>query len=198
MRLELQSEQGDTQIFYDGHTVSMYDASSNTLYRYTVPAHEGGSSDGSSGRWRLERHPRSSERREDRRSDRASTARERLRRDADRYRGPGRLHGAGHPQGNRQPDRRRRVLLGCRPRRPAARRDLLHDERRAGDRTGGHRNLLRPGGRLGVRIHAAGEREGAGSRPPAQAHAPALRLHPHTPARAPTSPPTATDPRRSP
>jgi outer membrane lipoprotein-sorting protein len=49
-RLELQSEQGDTQIYYDGrNTVSAYDASSNTLYRYTVPAHEGGSSDGSSG-----------------------------------------------------------------------------------------------------------------------------------------------------
>jgi outer membrane lipoprotein-sorting protein len=47
-RLELQSEQGDTQIYYDGHnTVSAYDASSNTLYRYAVPAHEGGS-DGSS------------------------------------------------------------------------------------------------------------------------------------------------------
>ena len=36
MRLELQSEKGDTQIYYDGHTVSIYDASSNTLYRYTV------------------------------------------------------------------------------------------------------------------------------------------------------------------
>ena len=48
-RLELQSEQGDTQIYYDGNTVSVYDASSNTLYRYTVPTHEDGSSDGSSG-----------------------------------------------------------------------------------------------------------------------------------------------------
>jgi outer membrane lipoprotein-sorting protein len=47
-RLELQSEQGDTQIYYDGHTVSVYDASSNTLYRYTVPAQTGDSSDGSS------------------------------------------------------------------------------------------------------------------------------------------------------
>jgi outer membrane lipoprotein-sorting protein len=48
LRLELQSEQGDTQIYYDGqHTVSMYDASSNTLYRYTIPAHEGGSDNGS-------------------------------------------------------------------------------------------------------------------------------------------------------
>ena len=43
MRLELQSEKGDTQIYYDGHTVSMYDAASNTLYRYTPPAHEAGS-----------------------------------------------------------------------------------------------------------------------------------------------------------
>ncbi len=40
VRLELQSEKGDTQIYYDGHTVSMYDASSNTLYRYTPAAHE--------------------------------------------------------------------------------------------------------------------------------------------------------------
>jgi outer membrane lipoprotein-sorting protein len=36
-RLELQSEKGDTQILYDGHDVSVYDASTNTLYRYTPP-----------------------------------------------------------------------------------------------------------------------------------------------------------------
>jgi outer membrane lipoprotein-sorting protein len=47
VRLELQSEKGDTQIYYDGHTLSMYDASSNTLYRYTPPKGEGGA--GSSG-----------------------------------------------------------------------------------------------------------------------------------------------------
>jgi outer membrane lipoprotein-sorting protein len=47
VRLELQSEKGDTQVLYDGHTMSVYDASSNTLYRYTVPADEGTSSDGS-------------------------------------------------------------------------------------------------------------------------------------------------------
>ncbi len=34
-RLELQSENGDSQLLYDGHTVSLYDASSNTLYHYT-------------------------------------------------------------------------------------------------------------------------------------------------------------------
>ena len=48
VRLELQSEKGDTQIYYDGHTVQMYDAASNTLYRYTPPAHEGASESGSS------------------------------------------------------------------------------------------------------------------------------------------------------
>jgi outer membrane lipoprotein-sorting protein len=48
VRLELQSQKGDTQIYYDGqHTVSMYDASSNTLYHYTIPAHESASGDSS-------------------------------------------------------------------------------------------------------------------------------------------------------
>jgi outer membrane lipoprotein-sorting protein len=42
VRLELQAEKGDTQVLFDGHTVSVYDGSSNTLYRYKVPAHEGG------------------------------------------------------------------------------------------------------------------------------------------------------------
>ncbi len=36
-RLELQSEKGDTQILWDGKTAEMYDASTNTLYRYTPP-----------------------------------------------------------------------------------------------------------------------------------------------------------------
>jgi outer membrane lipoprotein-sorting protein len=47
VRLELQSEKGDTQIYYDGHTVSMYDASSNTLYKFTPPTHEGEASSNS-------------------------------------------------------------------------------------------------------------------------------------------------------
>lgn len=33
-RLELQSEKGDTQILWDGKTAELYDASTNTLYRY--------------------------------------------------------------------------------------------------------------------------------------------------------------------
>ncbi len=48
VRLELQSEKGDTQVLYDGHTVSIYDASSNTLYRFTPSAHENGPSDSGS------------------------------------------------------------------------------------------------------------------------------------------------------
>jgi outer membrane lipoprotein-sorting protein len=44
VRLELKADQGDTQILYDGHTVSIYDGASNTLYRYTVPARTGDTS----------------------------------------------------------------------------------------------------------------------------------------------------------
>jgi len=53
VRVELQAEKGDTQILYDGHTLQLYDASTNTLYRYAPPAAESApSSDESSG----ERH----------------------------------------------------------------------------------------------------------------------------------------------
>jgi uncharacterized protein DUF2092 len=54
LRLELQAEKGDTQILYDGHTMSIYDAASNALYRYTLPqeaeqsADEAGSDSGGS------------------------------------------------------------------------------------------------------------------------------------------------------
>ena len=43
-RLELQSESGDTQIIYDGHTLQLYDAATNTLYRYTPPSPPAGAS----------------------------------------------------------------------------------------------------------------------------------------------------------
>ena len=42
VRLELQSEKGDMQVIYDGHTVSIYDAATNTVYRYTPGQGEGG------------------------------------------------------------------------------------------------------------------------------------------------------------
>src|SRR5205814_3965219 len=44
VRLELQAEKGDIQILYDGHTAQLYDASTNTLYRYVVPQHRGSGS----------------------------------------------------------------------------------------------------------------------------------------------------------
>jgi outer membrane lipoprotein-sorting protein len=40
VRLELQAEKGDTQVLYDGHTVKVYDAASNTLYEYTPTAQQ--------------------------------------------------------------------------------------------------------------------------------------------------------------
>jgi outer membrane lipoprotein-sorting protein len=49
VRLELQSEKGDTQVLYDGHTLQVYDAATNTLYRYTPPAHDGSSGNDASG-----------------------------------------------------------------------------------------------------------------------------------------------------
>ena len=49
VRVELQSQQGDTQILLDGHTVTLYDAATNTLYRYTLPANDEGSSSGEAG-----------------------------------------------------------------------------------------------------------------------------------------------------
>ncbi len=39
-RLELQSEQGDTQIIYDSSTLSIYDAASDSLYRVKLPAEQ--------------------------------------------------------------------------------------------------------------------------------------------------------------
>ncbi len=40
VRLELQAEKGDTQVLYDGHTLTVYDASSNTLYHFAPPTDE--------------------------------------------------------------------------------------------------------------------------------------------------------------
>lgn len=42
-RLELQSDAGDVQIVWDGSNVTLYDASSNTVYRGTLPSSGGGS-----------------------------------------------------------------------------------------------------------------------------------------------------------
>lgn len=52
LRLELQSERGDTEIVYDGHTLSVYDAATNTLYKLLPAAGQqpgSGSSEGKLG-----------------------------------------------------------------------------------------------------------------------------------------------------
>lgn len=41
-RIELQSDAGDVEIVWNASTVSVYDASSNTVYRATLPAHASG------------------------------------------------------------------------------------------------------------------------------------------------------------
>jgi outer membrane lipoprotein-sorting protein len=56
VRLELQSEQGDTEIIYDGHTLTAYDASTNTVYRYTPSAGEGGA--GANGQGWISQSPK--------------------------------------------------------------------------------------------------------------------------------------------
>jgi outer membrane lipoprotein-sorting protein len=47
-RLELQAEKGDTQVIFDGTTAEIYDAATNTLYRYTPPAGDGAAGSGRS------------------------------------------------------------------------------------------------------------------------------------------------------
>ncbi|MFZ2113149.1 MAG: hypothetical protein WAU77_05390 [Solirubrobacteraceae bacterium] len=47
-RLELQSEEGDTQILWDGKTAELYDASTNTLYRYTPTSQSTGTGEAGS------------------------------------------------------------------------------------------------------------------------------------------------------
>lgn len=49
LRLELQSQRGATQILYDGGTLTVYQASSNTLYRYTPPSGSTSAPSGSVG-----------------------------------------------------------------------------------------------------------------------------------------------------
>ena len=47
-RIELQSDSGDVQIVWNSDTISVYDASSNTVYRANLPASSSGSGSGTS------------------------------------------------------------------------------------------------------------------------------------------------------
>ena len=162
-RLELQDQSGDTQIVSDGHKLEIYDAATNTLYRYKPPAGE--SAEGSSGSDESRgRRPRSAVRDEDRRSDLPpAEARLRVRGRTDRRRRAAGLHGAGRAEGSGEPVRRRRAVVQRRQRHPPAGGPLLDRRLLAGARTGGHRNLLRARAGLGLLDHASLEREGRGS-----------------------------------
>ena len=150
----------------------MYDASSNTLYRYTPPqeakadgAHPAAGrahpADASALRLGTTKSPawrRSKKRSPTSKSTPTSPA---PRPPTSPARPP---TPCASPPRKRQPAGRRGALLGRRPRRAAARGDLLHRERRAGARTGRHLDLLRARRTVGVRIHAARQRQGRRSR----------------------------------
>ena len=143
VRLELQAEKGDTQVLYDGHTVSIYDASSNTLYRYTVPARQGTASDGDSPgaqpdsqaggvsetkvAFPIHHHDIPTVAKIEVAISLLQQVNVSGATPTD-IAGQARLHGAHLSQRSRQPDRRRRARMGRRPRRPPARGDLLLDE----------------------------------------------------------------------
>jgi len=46
VRLELQANGGDTEVILDNHTISIYGAAPNTVYRYTLPQKEHTTADG--------------------------------------------------------------------------------------------------------------------------------------------------------
>ena len=83
---------------------------------------------------------------------------------------------ASAPHGRRQPVRRRRAVVRRRQRHPAADRPLLHRRLLAGARTGGHRNLLRGGARLGLLDHPALQRQRRRSQARGPGEGPTLRL----------------------
>ena len=56
-RIELQSDSGDVQIVWTSDTISVYDASSNTVYRATLPTSSG--PDSTTGSTRCRRSPTS-------------------------------------------------------------------------------------------------------------------------------------------
>ncbi len=100
VRLELQTEKGDTQVIYDGTTAELYDASTNTLYRYSPRRrHEPSSRTGPVG--------------SSRESGAARTKRRRWRRSKKRSPTPGRMPTS---------PRRRRPTSGARPPTPSASR----------------------------------------------------------------------------
>ena len=110
-RLELQSDVGDAQITGDGRTVTLYDATTNSGYRVTLP--QGAADAGAKDHHGARPSPPSPA------SSAASWARPTSRAPALHGRRPPGLHRADRPEARRRAHRRRRARLG---RRRAARR----------------------------------------------------------------------------
>ena len=154
-RLELQSDAGDAQIVSDGDRVTVYDGSSNTVYRATLPA---GTQDAAKP------HRRTGEK----------LTLAKIQRVLDRLAETWTVSGAdptttaGRPaytrealtEGRRRPARRGAARVGLVARGAAARGRLRPRPERPGARARGDRGVLRRGARLGDRRRAAEGREG--------------------------------------
>ncbi len=159
-RLELQSDAGDAQIVSDGERLTVYDASSNTVYRVTLPqeAKDATTPNGPDDeKLTLAKVQKVLD--ELAKTWTVSGAR------PDLDRGPGELHGQDLAEGRRWPARRRAGRLGRRHRRAAARGGLRAGSVRAGARARGDRRLLRRGVRRRRVRQPAGRRDGQRPQP---------------------------------
>ena len=147
VRLELQSESGDTEIYWKDGTLTVYDVASHTAYTYTPPAHGGPHPAHAS------KTPPSVAQIEEAIAKLEKHAEVPGAQPTD-VGGRGGVHGPREPARKGQPDRGRRAQLRRRTA-SAARRDLLDVQLGAGDGTRGRRNRLRIARSVDIRIQAA-------------------------------------------
>ena len=142
-RVELQSDAGDAQIVSDGKQVTVYDANSNTAYRFDAP--QGGGKDG--GQADANHQPVTLDQ-VDKAINQISQHWSLSGANPTSTAGAPDLHRPHLAEGRRRPARRGRARLGRRQRHPAARRRLRRQPELAGARAQGRRRLLQPGLRL--------------------------------------------------
>ena len=120
-RLELDNEKGDTNVVWDGTTVTVYDAAENKVYRYTPKQSSSTAGSGEHGET-------PSVAKVEEGDLEAPRARHRLGSDPGERGGPAGLHRPGRADGKRQPDRWRRAVLRRQHWRAAARRRVQLEE----------------------------------------------------------------------
>ena len=123
MRLELQGQNGDAQVVVDNGSYSIYDPTSNTVYKGTLPA----SADKNSSSAKSEPIPTVAQIQSQ--LGRLMQHVERDRPAPAQRRRPAGLQGQDLAQARRRPARRRPARLGRRARDPAGHRDLLARQR---------------------------------------------------------------------